>query len=124
VTFSEEMAAVANELLTEFGFAITVRGKSPPTYNPATLTATESNTSTPGVACFFDPSNSNLTGYEKSLGADTVLSGKWMLVYTTATLKTGDVIEAGSRKFKIKASTDIGPNGSVIVRRVATQEIS
>jgi hypothetical protein len=103
---------------------VTILNESSSTYNSATLTATESSTPITGVACTFDPSNSNLTGYEQSLRDDIKLRGKWFLLYSEVPVKIGDAITFGGRKFKIHAATSIGPDGGVIIQRLATEEIS
>lgn len=121
---NNEMIAVAVELLTEFGFAVSIRSEATTGYNPATLTATQSNASADGLAAFFDPSNSNMTGYEKTLPADTIKSGKWLYVQSDTEPKPGDVLVAGSREFKIHASTCIGPTTPPVFYRVMTTEIT
>jgi len=123
-TFTEEMQLVANELLTEFGAAMTLRKSSTSTYNTDTLTATEDPSTFPMVGAYFDPSNSNITGYEQSLPDDVRLSGKWLYVYSATQIETGDIITHGLRKFKVHAVTSIGPAGTAIIYRVATMEIS
>lgn len=123
MTLTAEMIAVAEELLTEFGFSVTIRQKSSSTYNAATLTATEGNTTVVGKACFFNPSNSNLSGYENTLSKDG-RSGKWLYVQTNGILKTGDVIETDTAKFKIYSATPIGPTATAIIYRVATEVVT
>lgn len=124
MNFTEEMIAVAVELLTEFGFSATLTQKSPSTYNPVTLVATENNATIQGLAAFFDPSNSNLTGYEQELTADTIKSGKWMYFQCDTKPETGDVIQhPGGRKFKVEAVTSIGPTVPPVLYRVMTTEI-
>lgn len=121
MTFDEEMFDVARELLTEFGFPVTIRNRSS-SYNTATLTATEGNTPNAGLGAFFDPANSNITGYESELKSDGK-PAKWLYVQTDYALKDGDVIQAYSKSYKINAHTSIGPKDLTIFYRVKTEEV-
>jgi hypothetical protein len=125
MTFTDEMIAVAVELLTEFGFSVTIRAKGTPgSYNPATLTATETNTTTQGLAAFFDPANSNMSGYEENLSSDVLDKSKWLYVQTDGPLNSGDVLEAsGGAKYKINSITAIGPTDVPIIHRVRTEKV-
>lgn len=122
MTFDEEMFEVARELLTEFGFALVIRNRSASIYNTATLTATESNSSSNGLGVFFDPANSNITGYESSLEKDGK-PAKWLYVQTDYALKDGDVFEIGAKSYKVNAHTSIGPKDTPIFYRVKTEEV-
>jgi hypothetical protein len=124
MTFSDEMIAVADELLTEYGFNVTVRGPLA-AYNPVTLTTNGTTASSlTGKAIYFDPSNSKMTGYERSLAEDGSKGGKWMILLCLGVVKTGHVVEVGSRKFVISYLTEIGPTDQVIYYKIKTDEIA
>lgn len=122
--FEAEMIAVAKELLTEFGMAVTIDADKVTGYNPATLTPTKSDVSLNGLAAFFDPSNSSMTGYESNLTADDIASSKWMLLQCDQKVETDFVIiTPGGKKFKINGLTSLGPTETTIYYRVMTSEV-
>lgn len=123
MTFEEEMGGIAEELLTEFGFSLTINHASADTYDPATLTTTKGASSSTGLGVFFDPSNSNLTGYEKELASDVVKDRKWLIVRTSGVLATGDRIVAQGKTLLVHAVTAIGPK-EAIVYRVNTEQVA
>lgn len=122
-TFTQEMINVVIELLTEFGFSVNVRHMGIATFNPATMTNTYAQVVNSGLAAFFDPSNSNLSGYEESLNAQYEKRGKWFYLQTDAMAAPGDEIEYGSTKFVIVSATAIGPTAQTIFYRVMATEL-
>ena len=54
MSFYDEMAALADELLREFGKPLTLRRVVPGAYDPSTGTAAETVTNYPGTGALFD----------------------------------------------------------------------
>jgi hypothetical protein len=124
--FDAEMIAVAKELLTEFGAVCSVEKASGSTYDPDTLSSTPTGVGTfGGVLAYIDPSNSKLTGYERDLHlGELKIGGRWFLFFSEEDrLENGYVVIQGGKRMFVHAGTDIGPDGTLILQRVATKEI-
>lgn len=122
-TFIEEMDQVLIELLDEFGWAGTLERPKDDELDLDTLETTPGFDSFPIKGAFFDPTSSNLVGYEATLTKDYVLSKKWMIVRCSETdMRTGDILETPHGTFKVDSKTGIGPT-SVIYYKTATDQI-
>jgi hypothetical protein len=124
--FETEMQEVLIGLLTEFGWAGKLNNASTGELDRDTLEIVDSvNEDLDIRAIFFDPSTSNLTGYEQTLGKDYILAKKWMLVQVTSgSVGTGDVITSVDHgTFKVDKVTTIGPNNPIYYK-AATDQVS
>ena len=124
VTFTEEMTAVAEQLLEEFGFQFEVKS-SASGINPVTLTnITPSAPKASGLAAFFDPSNSNMTGYERNLSESGRKSEKWMIALCSDPIVESDVLTVGGQdEYMVNAVTNVGPTGGVVYYKLRTTQI-
>lgn len=121
--FELEMVAIAKELLTEFGFPVTVKSKKSSNFDPATLKPVNANTDSQGMAVFFDPALSSLSGYEGDLDADELLKKKWMYVQCDGPVETGDhIISTLHGEYKAFMATAIGPS-EAIIHKVASDKV-
>ena len=122
MTFEEEMIAVAEELLQEYGFAVLIDRVQDNTYDAASLSVSKQPLTMAGYAAFIDPSNSKLTGYEQSLTEDNVEDRKWMIVRAPNKVRTGDVFRYSGSSYTVRSATGVGPTGTSIYYRVATDK--
>lgn len=121
--FVDEMDEVLIELLTEFGWAGKLKRASGTTIDPNTLASVPSYTEFDVQGAFFDPTSSNLVGYEATLTKDYILSKKWMILRCAETdLRTGDVLVSPHGTFRVDSKTGIGPT-SVIYYKTATDQV-
>ena len=121
--FVTEMDEVLIELLDEFGWAGTLKRAKNNTINLNTLKAEPNYDDFPISGAFFDPTSSNLVGYEATLTDDYILSKKWMILRCTETdLRTGDLLVSPFGTFKVDSKTGIGPT-SVIYYKTATDQV-
>lgn len=123
MTFTSEMIGVVVELLTEFGASAVIRSSSGAVYNPATLTTTTPVLERPAFIAFFDPANSNMSGYEQSTN-DTASNHKWMYVRSNTPVQVGDTVIVGSNSYLVESQSSIGPTGEMIYQRVRTSQTS
>lgn len=121
--FATEMDEVLIELLTEFGWAGTLKRAIGTGINQTTLVSEPTYAEFPIQGAFFDPTSSNLVGYEATLTKDYILSKKWMILRCKNTdLRTGDILVCPHGTFKVDSKTGIGPT-SVIYYKTATDQI-
>lgn len=123
MTITSEMVGVVVELLTEFGVSATVSSSSGAVYNPSTLTTTTPVVDRPAIIAFFDPANSNMSGYEQNTN-DTASNHKWMYVRCDTPVQVGDRITVSGNYYLVENQSSIGPTGEVIYQRVRTSQTS
>lgn len=114
--FYDEMAAVSNELLTEFGQAVTLRRVTTGAYDPATGSATQTTADYAGTGAVFDYSQRDIdgslikTGDQKLLMSPFQTDGSAMPVPTTT-----DKILIGSTVYSIQPSKKVAPAGTLVL---------
>lgn len=121
--FETEMSEVLIELLDEFGWAGTLKHPTGSEIDEETLVSTPSYDDNQIKAVFFDPTSSNLVGYEQDLESDQVKSLKWMIVQSAdAEVETGDLIVSPDHgTFKVGKATAIGPSNPIYYKTSTTQ---
>ena len=121
--FVTEMDKVLIELLDEFGWQGTLKRAKNNSLDLDTLETTPDYDNFDIKGAFFDPTSSNLVGYEATLTKDYILSKKWMIVRCKDTdMQTGDVLVCPYGTYKVDSKTGIGPT-SVIYYKTATDQI-
>ena len=120
MSFSSEMISVAKEILTELGMSVTVSRRNYSGFNTATLKPNPASPSSwAALAAYFDPSNSNMSGYEKTLVGDDIKGGKWLYIQSDTALKVGDTITTpGGKDVLINALSELGADDTVVYYRV------
>lgn len=121
MTFTSEMVEVVVELLTEFGLAASIRSSGVPTYDPATLSVNSNPATRTALIAFFDPANSNMSGYEENTN-DDAKSHKWFYLRSDTPVAVGDTVVVGASEFLVENQTTIAPNGEVIYQRVRSSQ--
>ena len=115
--FEQEMVQVITELLSEFGWAATLRKVASPTsINRNTLeVVSPADLQFSALAMFYDPTTSSLSGYENELPADATSGRKWMIVQSEfAAVETGDFIESPEKgKMQIDKVSVVGPSAAL-----------
>lgn len=113
--FEREMADTVIELLREFGFSCALSRDGEPILDRDTLRVVDNNAGDPidALAAFFDPTTSSLSGFEKSLSDDYILSKKWVYLQVPegASVETGDTMVSDVHGvFTIDMATAVGPS--------------
>lgn len=110
--FDTEMDGVLLELLTEFGWSATLTRTGEGTLNRDTLDVVHTPQSETVRAVFFDPTTSSLSGYEKELPKDYIVSRKWLLIRPGQLgVETGDkLVGTPQGDLIVDKATAVGPN--------------
>lgn len=121
--FVTEMDEVLIELLNEFGWQGTLKRAKDNSLDLDTLETTPNYDNFDIKGAFFDPTSSNLVGYEATLTKDYILSKKWMIIRCKDTdTQTGDILVCPHGTYMVDSKTGIGPT-SVIYYKTATDQI-
>lgn len=112
MSFYDDMAATANELLTEFGAAATLQKVSEGTYNPATGGSTDTTTNYTCTAAVFDVDLKEING--------TLIQANdkraYVSVLTAVPLpEPSDFFIWQGVTYRIAASKDLAPSGKSVL---------
>lgn len=114
MSFYDDMAATANELLAEFGMPVTLVQVTTGAYDPATgsTSNTENNVSSIGVK--LDYEQSEIDGTHIRQGDQRV----YMAPSLSVTPKTGDKLTIESEVFQVILSRPLSPAGTSVLHDV------
>lgn len=116
MTFYSDLADLADELLAEFGQAVTIRHRTPGTYDPATGTTTVTTTEQAGTGAVFEFSLSQAGQY---FAPDSMIhAGDKQLLLSPLDITApdiGDQIVIGSTTWAVQAVKTTNPAGTVVL---------
>lgn len=108
MSFYDDMAATATELLTEFGQAVTVNIKTGTVYDTSIAAMTVTSIAQPGIGALFDLGSRDVNG-------SMVQSGDKKLLLSvsgmTATPKVDDTVDISGITYPITSVNQISPAG-------------
>lgn len=109
-----ELATVADELLTEFGQAVTIRHRTSGAYDPATGTATVATTDEVGVGAVFDYDTKHIDG------TMIVRGDKYVLLATIGITApdTDDRMLIGGVEYSVVSIKTEAPAGTAVLHTV------
>lgn len=119
--FYDEMAAIAHELLTEFGGPVSLRRTVPGAYDPATGTTTADVTTTwPGTGARFDYEQKDIDGTRVRSGDQRV----YLSVVGVVEPLTGDKVLIGSAELTVVASRPLKPASTAVLYDVQVRGVA
>lgn len=114
-----ELAETADDLLADFGAAVTLTKIGTGTYNPATGAATQTGTTYTAVGAKFDYEQKDIDGTKIKHGDQRLyLSPKQTNGADLPTPSTDDRVTIGSAVFSVVASRPLSPAGTVVLHDV------
>lgn len=116
MTLYTELATVADELLAEFGQAVTIRHRTAGAYDPATGSVTVTTTDETGRAALFD-FGLHQSGTSFTAGALIQAGDKQMLLSPVGITapKPGDHAIAAGVTWNVSAVKETAPAGTVVI---------
>ena len=120
MAFYDEVLAVADELLVEFGAAATLTRVTPGAYDPTTGTTTADNTETwTGTGAKFDYEQKDIDGTKIRAGDQRV----YLSVVGIVNPQTGDTLTIGGVILNVVASRQLKPASTAVLYDVQVRGV-
>ncbi|WP_373379903.1 hypothetical protein [Cupriavidus nantongensis] len=116
MSFYDEMAALADELLREFGKALTLRRVVQGAYDPGSGTATETVTDYPGTGALFD--YETLGAGQTWIPSTLIEGGDKQCLLSPAAMPlpaTGDQLVDGAEVWQVQNVKAVNPAGTPVL---------